>query len=395
MAANDFFHKYPYTDFHELNLDWVLEELKKYYTYIKYLQNAISVPNEGDNERYSANYEKDDLFWWNDELYIVTNSDGVNAGAIISTSDCRLVSIDELLQNETAARQAADTALQNALNTESATREQADNDLSTAITTERAARISADNTLQANIDAEAATREAADNELRALLAEGEGGAEKLYIKGGSYQKGSYSTAPALYQAGDTCKYIAQNTSENEVNSILIIPGITDAFVGVMTTTSKNIVRNILSEGNVPIYPGISSNSALQTPNSVGYNLFINDSTNNQGIFVIKQPANSTMSIYWAKEPAPTSGDGYTSLTVTDSTATITDVKDGLCFVGYGSYSEGDKQAILAGGEVKYSTFPSSVTISYDDSTQIWTLSGVSSGDSLRYSYLGTYEETAE
>lgn len=41
MAFNRFFHEYPYTDFHELNLDWVLKKLYEFEQRLDNLKNEI------------------------------------------------------------------------------------------------------------------------------------------------------------------------------------------------------------------------------------------------------------------------------------------------------------------------------------------------------------------
>ncbi len=73
------------------------------------------------------------------------------------------------ISDETAAREAADEALQEAIDTEAATRESADETLQGAIDTETEGRTAADEVLQAAIDAEAARREAKDAELQAAI----------------------------------------------------------------------------------------------------------------------------------------------------------------------------------------------------------------------------------
>ena len=70
------------------------------------------------------------------------------------------------ISDETAAREAADEALQEAIDAEAATRESTDEALQGAIETETEGRTAADEVLQAAIDAEAARREAKDTELQ-------------------------------------------------------------------------------------------------------------------------------------------------------------------------------------------------------------------------------------
>lgn len=73
------------------------------------------------------------------------------------------------ISDETAAREAADEALQEAIDTEAAARETKDTELQGNIEAEAATRESADEALQGAIDAEAARREAKDTELQSAI----------------------------------------------------------------------------------------------------------------------------------------------------------------------------------------------------------------------------------
>lgn len=73
------------------------------------------------------------------------------------------------ISDETAAREAADEALQEAIDTEAAARESADEALQGAIETETEGRTAADEVLQAAIDAEVTTRETKDTELQSAI----------------------------------------------------------------------------------------------------------------------------------------------------------------------------------------------------------------------------------
>ena len=66
--------------------------------------------------------------------------------------------VDKLIDDETNARQNADTTLQKSIDTEVSTREKADNTLQTNIDNETKARTNADTTLQENIDNEKSQR---------------------------------------------------------------------------------------------------------------------------------------------------------------------------------------------------------------------------------------------
>ena len=74
--------------------------------------------------------------------------------------------VDKLIDDETNARESADTSLQKSIDEEVSTREKADNTLQGNIDNEVKARQSADNTLQTNIDNETKARTSADETLQ-------------------------------------------------------------------------------------------------------------------------------------------------------------------------------------------------------------------------------------
>ena len=74
--------------------------------------------------------------------------------------------VDKLIDDETNARESADTSLQKSIDEEVSTREKADNTLQGNIDNEVKARQSADNTLQTNIDNETKARTNADTTLQ-------------------------------------------------------------------------------------------------------------------------------------------------------------------------------------------------------------------------------------
>lgn len=123
-----FFNKYPYTNFEQLNLDWMLEKIG------------------GFDARITDN----------------TNKITTERSERIIADDALRAAIDA----EAAARAAADTALQSNIDAEASARTAADDSLSSRITAEVNARTAADTLLQGNIDTEASTRAAADTTLQ-------------------------------------------------------------------------------------------------------------------------------------------------------------------------------------------------------------------------------------
>lgn len=123
-----FFNNYPYTNFEQLNLDWMMEKIG------------------GFDARITDNTNK-----------------------ITTERSERIVADDALraaIEAEAAARAAADTALQSNITAEATARTAADDSLSSRITAEVNARTAADTLLQGNIDAEVAARTAADTTLQ-------------------------------------------------------------------------------------------------------------------------------------------------------------------------------------------------------------------------------------
>lgn len=139
---NFFYDKYPYTDFHELNLDWLIESIHYWYVCIRKLQDAIGLNNEDHNRYWSKDYKEGALVWYKDGWKRLLHD--VKEGDIIDCSDFESISVEELLAEERAARIAADDK-------------------------ERAERIAADNALDDRIDKEIADRTAADNNLQAQI----------------------------------------------------------------------------------------------------------------------------------------------------------------------------------------------------------------------------------
>lgn len=144
------FPKFPYTNFSQINLDWVLKQIKELSEWMN---------------RYFKDIRQD----LDDEINNRIEGDKA-LGQRIDQEIADRTAADQQLQNnidaEEAAREAADTALGVRIDTEIQDRTTADNALGQRIDTETTERTAADQQLQSNIDTETAAREAADQQLQ-------------------------------------------------------------------------------------------------------------------------------------------------------------------------------------------------------------------------------------
>lgn len=216
-------HKAPYTNFHDLNLDWIFEVLNEFNTKLEnfvslaaikyanplqwsitnqYEANTVVVDNTGnaylsvqpvpsgvslDRTEFWTKIGNFDALWANVKKAITPNEEGHSPTATAARAVNDLVWVNGSLVRITKAMTAGDayvpgsncvssstnevlhyliTAFNEGLSAEQTARENADRDLQTAIDTEKQAREDADNQLQTAIDAEQTTRENADNQLQ-------------------------------------------------------------------------------------------------------------------------------------------------------------------------------------------------------------------------------------
>lgn len=157
---NFFFDKYPYTDFHELNLDWLLGSIKHWYREVEYLREAIATGSEDHNKYYETAHSTGDLIWWNGQFYRLTKN--VSAGDDIDCHSLEHISVEDLLDEEAAARKAADDQLQKNIDAEASARKSADS-------AEADAREAADTALGQRVDKEITDRTNADAGLQAQI----------------------------------------------------------------------------------------------------------------------------------------------------------------------------------------------------------------------------------
>jgi hypothetical protein len=216
-------HKAPYTNFHDLNLDWIIEVLNEFNTKLtnfvslatikyadpiqwditsQYEANTVVVDSNGnaylsvrpvpagvslDRTEFWTKIGNFDELWADVKKAITPNDEGHSLTATAARAVNDLVWVNGALVRVTRTMIAGDayvtgsncvssstnevlhyllTTFNERLNAEQTARENADNQLQTAIGAEQTAREDADTQLQTAIEAEQTARENADNNLQ-------------------------------------------------------------------------------------------------------------------------------------------------------------------------------------------------------------------------------------
>ena len=219
-------HRAPYTNFHDLNLDWIIEVLNEFNTKLtnfvslatikyadplqwditnQYEANTVVVDSHGnaylsvqpvpsgvslDRTEFWTKIGNFDELWADVKRALTPNDEGHSPTATADRAVNDLVWVDGALVRVTRAMIAGDayapgsncvssstnevlhyliTAFNEGLSTEKQAREDADTMLQTAIGAEQTARENADNQLQTAIDAEQTARKNADNQLQTAI----------------------------------------------------------------------------------------------------------------------------------------------------------------------------------------------------------------------------------
>ena len=219
-------HKAPYTNFHDLNLDWIMDELNEFNTKLtnfvslatikyanpiqwditsQYEANTVVVDSKGNAylsvQPVPSGVSLDRVEFWTkignfDELWadvkkaITPNDEGHSPTATADRAVNDLVWVNGALVRVTRAMIAGDayvpgsncvssstnevlhyliTAFNEGLSAEKTARENADTQLETAIGAEKTARENADTHLQTAISAEKTARENADTQLQTAI----------------------------------------------------------------------------------------------------------------------------------------------------------------------------------------------------------------------------------
>lgn len=220
-------HRAPYTNFHDLNLDWIMDELNEFNTKLtnfvslatikyanpiqwditsQYEANTVVVDSNGnaylsvqpvpsgvslDRTEYWTKIGNFDELWADVKKAITPNDEGHSPTATADRAVNDLVWVNGSLVRVTRVMLAGDayvpgsncvssstnevlhyliTAFNEGLSAEKTAREDADTQLQQAITAEQTARENADTKLQTAIDAEKTARENADTQLQTDIA---------------------------------------------------------------------------------------------------------------------------------------------------------------------------------------------------------------------------------
>lgn len=146
-------NKWPWTNYHELNLDWIVTRVRELYEWVnRTLKQFTEDLQQETNDRIEADQQ------------LQANID--------KEQEAREAADQQLQDNidaEAEAREAADTQLQNNIDAEEAAREAADTALGERIDKEIQDRTEADTALGQRIDTETSERKAADQQLQSNI----------------------------------------------------------------------------------------------------------------------------------------------------------------------------------------------------------------------------------
>lgn len=264
-------HNAPYTNFHDLNLDWIIEVLNEFNTKLsdfvslatikyadpiqwditsQYEANTVVVDSNGnaylsvrpvpsgvslDRTEFWTKIGNFDELWADVKRAITPNDEGHSPTATADRDANDLVWVNGSLVRVTKAMTAGDsyvpgsncvssstnevlhyliTAFNEGLSAEQTAREDADKQLQTAIDTEKQNREDAYNQLQTAIDAEQTTRETADTQLQTAIDAEQTARENAdtQLQNSINQMQTYVSAPGAGIKANDQSAAAQNTS---------------------------------------------------------------------------------------------------------------------------------------------------------------------------------------
>lgn len=264
-------HKAPYTNFHDLNLDWIIEVLNEFNTKLtdfvslatikyadpiqwditsQYEANTVVVDSNGnaylsvrpvpsgvslDRTEFWTKIGNFDELWADVKRAITPTDEGHSPTATADRAVNDLVWVNGSLVRVTKAMTAGDayvpgsncvssstnevlhyliTAFNEGLRAEQTARKDADRDLQTAIDTEKQTRKDADSDLQTAIDTEKQTREDADSNLQTAIENEKQTREDAdtQLQNNINQMQTYVSAPGAGIKANDQSAAAQNTS---------------------------------------------------------------------------------------------------------------------------------------------------------------------------------------
>lgn len=264
-------HKAPYTNFHDLNLDWIIEVLNEFNTKLtdfvslatikyadpiqwditsQYEANTVVVDRNGnaylsvrpvpsgvslDRTEFWTKIGNFDELWADVKRAITPNDEGHSTTATADRAVNDLVWVNGALVRVTKAMTAGDayvpgsncvssstnevlhyliTAFNEGLSAEQTAREETDRDLQTAIDTEQTVREETDRNLQTAIDTEKQAREDADSDLQTALDTEKQTREDAdtQLQNNINQMQTYVSAPGAGIKANDMSAAAQNTS---------------------------------------------------------------------------------------------------------------------------------------------------------------------------------------
>ena len=257
----------PFTTLHELNMDWLLNELVTRFNAVVQQFNQIveqfnKLSEQVDN--LEADYtqfkqETEELLKQIELIADKLNPETIDELlSLVDDFDKVQTALDKLqtdLAAEESARTAADTTLQAAIDKEVTDRTAADNTLQAAIDKEVTDRTAADNTLQAAIDKEVTDRTAADKTLQDQIDSlTEGGDENAGAIGNL--RDELAAEKAAREAGDSALQTAINKEVTDrttaVNSL-------QTEIGTLTTAIQDETK-ARTDADSLLQTGISGNA---------------------------------------------------------------------------------------------------------------------------------------
>lgn len=253
-------HAYPYTDAHELNLDWIIRQIKNLESEMKTFVSYASIKYANPilwniTSQYEQNTVVIDPATGDGYLSVAPVPVGISIHntdywTAIFNYEARIQDVIQLIDDEEAARILADNALGGRIDDEITDRTNADNALGGRIDDEITDRTAADNGLQSQIDAlaNASNYKSSYKNIKDLGAVGDGLVHTLaeYYATLADAQVDYPFAAALTQ---TIDWAVMQKTINE-NDLIYVPSGT-YMINSTITIPNNVSRMIVIVGDGP------------------------------------------------------------------------------------------------------------------------------------------------